>query len=40
MDFDQNRARPRKGSVALGKIGGPPVFVPVDGHYRIVYNMC
>ena len=24
MDFDQNRARPRKGSVALGKIGGPP----------------
>ena len=24
MDFDQNRARPRKDSVALGKIGGPP----------------
>ena len=24
MDFDQNRAGPRKGSVALEKIGGPP----------------
>ena len=26
MDFDQNRAGPRKGSVALEKIGGPPVL--------------
>ena len=26
MDFDQNRAGPRKGSVAVEKIGGPPEF--------------
>ena len=33
-DFDQNRAGPRKGSVALEKIGGPPAFLRVDDHGR------
>ena len=30
MDFDQNRAGPRKGSVALEKIGGPPAGEVID----------
>ena len=38
MDFDQNRAGPRKGSVALEKIGGPPVFVAVDLKSKKVYT--
>ena len=38
MDFDQNRAGPRKGSVALEKIGGPPAKLALDGVNQKVYN--
>ena len=36
MDFDQNRAGPRKGSVALEKIGGAPALrIPLLTHRTI-----